>query len=1169
MDSSNLSFYLLKELLENFVSDEILIDKEIIVKSALYQDKKVTLTIGKDEKTFDFSLEFLTKPDKDKIFSLFSKQHALRKSLVLNDLTPSFFEALKFFNTSLLPASKDEIKIESDYEDVNSAIVAAFNYLSDEIQDNNLLIFDLNGIDSEELFSICQIRHKRLQKTLAAETQQESLPPVVLSKLNLEELFQFVEKSPAFHGSKDYKTNLISFYETIDSDFSSLAFNQSLAAVRNTDFYFYYDGNELKVFITPDNNFSFYLKSKGSLFKNKIRTMSVPVLDESGKIDWVEHIGLDLTIDVAFDYFMNFSEFVESDSFTSSSKFLNYAALITKEAVKNNYFKPFVNYETDSIFNVKYEILHANSEIEGLLNALEQIMPDVICFNIADKTLKNKNFAIDLLNRYVDFAVWKFVSIKGAKLKANPILNYFVKKQNYKIMKGNNNLASALSSWLEAIGLLKYQYRPLIRIEKETETEFWLNIDVVDFKNQNAANVGIKDVFERENLENRDLMISEISSQVYILGKQFEKLNYVLYTQSPAKITLKELFSLIQDFSSQWAKAGIEIIIPKDLKTIVRPKLILQTKMTSDVDFSNMFYSTSQISLDDIMNFSYKIALGDVTITPEEFLALSEKAEGLINYRDKYIILKPSEIKSLIKKLKKPLNTKFTNLELLHSALSQTIDDIEVDYDELFRQALTDMINPLETEIPTNLKGELRKYQVNGFKWLYSNTKKRFGCCIADDMGLGKTIQVLSLLLKYKEEGKLDRPAIVIVPTTLIGNWQKECEKFAPSLVTSIYHGQERKLDMSADMVITSYAIARLDLEELSKHEFSFVIIDEAQNIKNPQTGQSMAVKALKGSAYVAMTGTPIENRLSELWSIFDFLNKGYFGSLGEFQLNYSNPIEREKDLEVAGRLKRVTSPFLMRRLKTDKSIIGDLPEKLVLDDYCNLTKEQVVLYEKTLANAMNSIKTSAGITRKGNILKLITSLKQICNHPAHYTKEKTFNAEMSGKAQRTIEILDNILENNEKALLFTQYREMGDILTHLIKNELGTEPLFFHGSLSRMKREELISEFQQNLDRKIMILSLKAGGTGLNLTAAANVIHYDLWWNPAVENQATDRTYRIGQTQNVMVHRLITIGTFEEKIDDILKSKQQLLDMSLFEGEQNITELTDKEIMEIFSLRV
>ena len=315
------------------------------------------------------------------------------------------------------------------------------------------------------------------------------------------------------------------------------------------------------------------------------------------------------------------------------------------------------------------------------------------------------------------------------------------------------------------------------------------------------------------------------------------------------------------------------------------------------------------------------------------------------------------------------------------------------------------------------------------------------------------------------------------------------------------------------------------------------------------------------------MTGTPVENRLTELWSIFDFINHGYLGALREFQKSYAIPIERFKEISRANKLKMSVSPFVLRRLKTDKNVISDLPEKLVLNDYCYLAKSQAVLYEKTLNEMMEKISGFTGINRRGNIFKLITALKQICNHPYQFLKAGEMSKELSGKMEKCVSLVQNIIENDEKVLIFTQYKEMGDILSQILKDECGIEPLFFHGSLNIAQREKLIDEFQNKPETKVMILSLKAGGTGLNLTSATNVIHYALWWNPAVEDQATDRTYRIGQDKNVMVHRLVTLGTFEEKIDEMLKSKKDLANMAVYEGEKIITELSDEEIYEIFTL--
>ena len=468
---------------------------------------------------------------------------------------------------------------------------------------------------------------------------------------------------------------------------------------------------------------------------------------------------------------------------------------------------------------------------------------------------------------------------------------------------------------------------------------------------------------------------------------------------------------------------------------------------------------------------------------------------------------------------------------------------------------------------PEGLKGELRPYQQGGLKWLYTNTTKGFGSCIADDMGLGKTIQVISLILKLKEEGKLKAPVLVVCPTTLMGNWIKELNMFAPSLKASAYHGPERQLDLKADVLITTFAILRIDIEEVKKTTWGMVVVDEAQNIKNPDTSQTAAVKSLKSDIKIAMTGTPVENKLTELWSIFDFINKGYLGSIRDFQKCYAIPIERFKQYEQADKLKLSISPFVLRRLKTDKTIIDDLPEKVVLDEYCYLTKSQAALYEKTLNSLMTEVSGQKGINRRGVIFKLITALKQICNHPFQYLKYGEMTKDVSGKTEKFISLLSQILENNEKVIAFTQYKEMGNILSTIIQNELNVSPLFFHGSLNTTQRQNMLQEFENNPDQKVMLLSLKAGGTGLNLTSATNVIHYDLWWNPAVEEQATDRSYRIGQDKNVMVHRLVTLGTFEEKIDEMIKQKKELVNLAVFEGEKVITELSDEEIYNIFSL--
>jgi SNF2 family DNA or RNA helicase len=369
------------------------------------------------------------------------------------------------------------------------------------------------------------------------------------------------------------------------------------------------------------------------------------------------------------------------------------------------------------------------------------------------------------------------------------------------------------------------------------------------------------------------------------------------------------------------------------------------------------------------------------------------------------------------------------------------------------------------------------------------------------------------------------------------------------------------------DIVISSYGILRRDLKKFNKHDWNLFIIDEAQNIKNTETQQTQAIKSLKAKNFIAMSGTPVENRLSELWSIFDFINPGYMKSLKEFNDNFAIPIERYREVEVAEKLKNVSSPFLLRRLKTDKTIIKDLPEKIVIDEFNYLSKEQTAIYQNIVESNMPGIESSEGIERKGLIFKLITNLKQLCNHPSNYTKQKNYDPELSGKATKLISLLREILINKEKVIIFTQYTEMGDILQEMISRELLQQALFFHGGISRKKRDQMVEDFQNKPENKIIIISLKAGGTGLNLTAANHVIHYDLWWNPAVENQATDRAFRIGQTKNVFVHRFISLGTFEEKINDIIKNKQELVNLTVSTGESWISEMSDKDLKKLFAI--
>jgi SNF2 family DNA or RNA helicase len=612
---------------------------------------------------------------------------------------------------------------------------------------------------------------------------------------------------------------------------------------------------------------------------------------------------------------------------------------------------------------------------------------------------------------------------------------------------------------------------------------------------------------------------------------------------------------------------GIRVLLPDQLKNLVRPAVSIALTSSGSVK------KKSLLNLEKILNFQWKIALGDTLMDADEFFKMVEGLMGVVKMRDQYIYLNSTDLKALMEQIQQQ-DGKLDRNQLLQAAFTGELNGEKVSIDKATREMIDELLNVEHSELPEDLKATLRPYQQRGYDWLYKNASIGFGSIIADDMGLGKTLQVISLLLKLKEEGAfVSRQALVVMPTTLLTNWQKEFDKFAPVFSPAVFHGPNRSLNEEAEVILTSYGIARSDHNLLSKKKWAAIIIDEAQNIKNVDAAQTKAIKKMKSEIRVAMSGTPVENRLSEYWSIFDFIHKGYLGNLKRFTKEFAYPIEVDRDKKKLDRFLKITSPFILRRLKTDKTIISDLPEKIENDYMVSLVKEQGALYQGVLDTLMTEIEgidqemQDAGIKRRGMVLKLIMALKQVCNHPSQYLKQSDASPELSGKAGMLLEMLENILENNEKVLIFTQFREMGLILQEMIRNRFDIDSMFLHGGTTRKDRDAMVERFQNDPKDKIFLLSIKAGGTGLNLTAASHVIHYDLWWNPAVETQATDRAYRIGQSKNVMVYRMITKGTFEEKINAMLKEKKELADLTVSAGEKWVGELSNRDLKALFAI--
>jgi hypothetical protein len=565
------------------------------------------------------------------------------------------------------------------------------------------------------------------------------------------------------------------------------------------------------------------------------------------------------------------------------------------------------------------------------------------------------------------------------------------------------------------------------------------------------------------------------------------------------------------------------------------------------------------------LQFQWEVILGNRVLDGETCSKLLSNNDPIVWYNDEWVLIDPADLSKLPKNIAE--KQEISTTDALRAILTGELNGTAVVADSALSAVIASIRNPEHLPPPKALRAKLRPYQQRGFTWLAALNKLGLGACLADDMGLGKTVQIITLLLHLE---RIKKPSLVVCPTSVLGNWQREIQRFAPSLKVHRYHGVDRVASFKGmNVILTTYGVLVRDQDLLAKVKWNIVALDEAQAIKNPDSQRAKAANRITAIQRITLTGTPIENRLDELWSLINFSLPGLFGKRSAFQKNFATPIERFGDNAVAERLKRGLAPFLLRRLKSDPSIISDLPEKIERQCYSNLTDEQVRLYKGVVNNQIKEIKSTKSITRQGHVLAMLTQLKQVCNHPAQLLKEASGPlAERSGKLTYTTHLITAILERRDKVIIFSQYKEMGIRLQRHIEEHFGLEAPFMHGGTPPKKRDSLVDDFQaDNYDMPVFIISLKAGGTGLNLTAATHVIHYDRWWNPAVEDQATDRAYRIGQKRNVQVHKLITEGTLEERINQLLEDKRALADTVIGTGEKWISQLNDDELLDLVSL--
>ena len=592
---------------------------------------------------------------------------------------------------------------------------------------------------------------------------------------------------------------------------------------------------------------------------------------------------------------------------------------------------------------------------------------------------------------------------------------------------------------------------------------------------------------------------------------------------------------------------------------------------------------STAFGLDALVDYDWKVALGDLQVSAEELSALAAAQVPLVRLRGRWLELPPDDLATALRFLQKEAGGRSTLFEALRRCYFAEGADTGLRIGGL---KATDWIDRLlnasqsaspdsDADQPIGFHGTLRPYQLRGLKWLRFVARHGLGACLADDMGLGKTVQLIALWLAERENGAATGPTLLVVPMSLVGNWHRELSRFAPSLRVMVHHGLQRLTGEAFvrevarfDVVISTYALIQRDFEHLASVPWHRVALDEAQNIKNPAAKQSMAVRALRSDQRVALTGTPLENRLTELWSIVDFLNQGYLGSAGDFRRRFAVPIERFADQECAERLRRLIRPVILRRLKSDPGILDELPEKLEMTVYCNLTREQAALYQSIVQEMLGQVEHSGGMRRRGLILATLVKLKQVCNHPLHFLGQTGPLARRSGKCDRLTDMLEEVVAEGDRALVFTQFRVMGDLLRNHLAEALGCRVLFLHGGTPQKQRTELVDRFQAgDADAPVFVLSLKAGGFGLNLSAANHVFHFDRWWNPAVEAQATDRAHRIGQRRQVQVHKFVCIGTLEERIAALIERKQGLAERIIGAGEEWITELSSEALRELLVL--
>ncbi len=1144
------------------------------VKERKITDNTVKAKVRGSRRTayrIEINIPKFTQAQKNILINLIKDNPLLLSQLLNRELPPELNDIAKNNKIDVFPSSWKDFEMNCSCPDwaVPCKHIASVIYIiSSEIDKNPFIVFQLHGLDIfKELekvglpvkknnikvpaikdFFLKQTKtHSKIKKETTTGGKISSFDFSLIPDMQ-ETIFSILEEKTIFYG-KDFKPILRKSYKALARFYK----------------------RELQEITTEDVKPSVYEKYHDAeiIFHNETYYFDTILYSDDAEKHFSREKG-----------FIKLIEFINNipakyvSRLSDALQTLYYCYHFSLKLIEQSAFIPQLLQLVDNSYTIRWIPASINEEIGHILKDLEKIVPEgfvqIMDTSTGVKYLNNREQIITISSMFLGY--YFLISAKKPneryyKSSDDKIDELFFSNSSQTFNElGENEIPNAIYQWISRFYITHQDYVPVIKVDtfEENGADFYTVELLIEDKNKSLqAPIGFNEFMTNKKFVNvKTIALQSLAN----LTKDFEDLKAHIASNG-----IEDLIYEPDEFTEVFLKIlptvkllGIKVLLPNALKNLIKPKTSLLLNQNQDSSAEK-----SYLSLDEMLNFEWQIAIGDKTISVKEFKKLSKNLSGIVRIKGQYVLIDKNEIQKMLDNLSD--NKQLSRQELLKSALTEEYQEAKISISAKARKTIKDLLKIDKIAVSKSLEAELRPYQKRGYQWLYNNSKIGFGSIIADDMGLGKTIQVITMLLNFKEEHKLNKnKALIIVPTTLLSNWEKEIEHFAPSLSMHVYHGLNRKFEyLNFDITITSYGMIRRDIEKFQKIKWATVIIDEAQNIKNPSTEQTKAIKKLKSPVKIAMSGTPVENRLSEYWSIFDFTNKGYLGSLKYFKKEFSAPIEKYGDEKQLTKFKKITSPFILRRLKTDKTIISDLPDKIENNKYVSLTKEQTAIYKNVVDNMMNDVATleKGDIKRAGLVFKLMTALKQICNHPSQFLKKEDFNPDLSGKATMLLNILQSIYESNEKVLIFTQYREMGEIIKEMIEDNFGRQAQFLHGGVSRKKRDQMVDDFQNKNSIKTFILSIKAGGTGLNLTEANHVIHYDLWWNPAVETQATDRAFRIGQEKNVMVYRLITKDTFEEKIDEMLQDKKNLANLTVSAGEKWIGNLSNNELSELINI--